>query len=109
MRKMGAVKPAIRYSESFKRSGGAGSGIGAAVSVLAQCSKVCILRIVKATLTELHRKTAKVLKPVLEGDSVIITHHGSEVAEIRPRRKANYKRMLQILRSMGPIELPPRK
>jgi prevent-host-death family protein len=63
----------------------------------------------KATLTDLHRKTSKVLKSVLEGGTVVLTHHGSEVAEIRPKRKANYKRMLEILRSMGPLELPPRK
>lgn len=63
----------------------------------------------KATLTDLHRKTAKVLKPVLEGGSVVITHHGSEVAEIRPKRRPDRKRVIQILRSMGPLELPPRK
>lgn len=70
---------------------------------------MCIFYIVKVTLTELHRKTSKVLKPVLEGGSVTLTHHGAEVAEIRPKRKANYKRMLEILRSMGPLKLPPRK
>jgi antitoxin (DNA-binding transcriptional repressor) of toxin-antitoxin stability system len=63
----------------------------------------------KATLTDLHRKTSKVLKPVLEGGTVVLTHHGSDVAEIRPKRKANWSRVVEILRSIGPLELPSRK
>ena len=41
-------------------------------------------RTVKATLTDLHRETKKVMRPVLGGKPVAITEHGAPVARITP-------------------------
>jgi antitoxin (DNA-binding transcriptional repressor) of toxin-antitoxin stability system len=37
-----------------------------------------------STLTELHRQTRKVLRPVLAGHSVQLTEHGQPVAKVQP-------------------------
>jgi antitoxin (DNA-binding transcriptional repressor) of toxin-antitoxin stability system len=73
--------------------------------------KVCILHSMKATLTELRRKTSKVVRPVIHaGRKVMLTEHGSVVAQILPPpKKADRKALVELLRSMGPIELPSRK
>jgi prevent-host-death family protein len=65
---------------------------------------------VEATLTELQRETAKVLGQVIHaGKSVTLTEHGQPVAKIVPR-KVNRKRVLELLRGLGPdLQLPPRK
>lgn len=40
-----------------------------------------------ATLTELHRRTKKVIRPVLRaGETVTVTRHGRPAAEIAPLR-----------------------
>jgi prevent-host-death family protein len=39
---------------------------------------------VKATLTELHRETKKVVRPVIQGQEVQLTEHGRPVARLKP-------------------------
>ncbi len=64
----------------------------------------------RATLTELNRHTAEVVRPVIHGGKkVVITHHGKECAEIRPMGKFDRKAALEALRAIGPVNLPPRK
>ena len=66
---------------------------------------------VKSTLDELHRDTAKLMKPVIHGKkALVITDHGEVYAKVVPLPgKPNRKRALAILRSMGALELPPRR
>ena len=66
---------------------------------------------VKVTLSELHRETAKVVHPVIHaGEEVTITDNGQPCAKIVPVKKpVDRKAALALLRTMGPIELPPRK
>ena len=64
-----------------------------------------------ATLTELRRHTSKVIRPAIHGGQrVTLTEHGQPCAEIIPTPgKVNRKALVELLRSMGPIELPARK
>jgi prevent-host-death family protein len=71
---------------------------------------VCILWIAKATLTELRCKTSKFVQPVIHGGKKLtLTAHGEEVAQIVPAPQIDRKAALKLLRSIGPVELPPRK
>ena len=67
--------------------------------------------LVKATLAELHRDTAKLLRPVIDRQkTLVITDGGKARAKIVPLpKKPDRKRALAILRSMPSLELPPRK
>ncbi|MEI6036170.1 MAG: hypothetical protein WCS65_18040 [Verrucomicrobiae bacterium] len=63
-----------------------------------------------ATLTELRRETSRVLRPVIHGaNTVTLTEHGQEVAEISPKTTPDRKRALELLVAIGPVALPPRK
>jgi antitoxin (DNA-binding transcriptional repressor) of toxin-antitoxin stability system len=66
---------------------------------------------VKATLAQLHRDTAKLVRPVINGrKTVLITDHGQARAKIVPlSKKPDRKKALALLRSMGGLELLPRK
>ena len=65
-----------------------------------------------ATLTDLHRKTAEVIRPVIRGNQEVVIHeHGKACAKIVPMG-FDRKKVFRILREMGelgPIELPSRK
>lgn len=64
----------------------------------------------KATLTELRRETSRVLRPVIHaGKTVTLTEHGEDVAEITPKHPADRLRALELLRAIGPLDLPARK
>lgn len=64
----------------------------------------------KVTLTELHRDTAKIVRPVIHGgQKLILTDRGEECAQIVPLPGRDRKKALELLRSLGPVELPPRK
>ena len=67
--------------------------------------------LVKATLAELHRDTAKLVRPVIDSQkTLVITDGGTARAKIVPLpKKPDRKRALAILRSMAGLELPPRK
>jgi antitoxin (DNA-binding transcriptional repressor) of toxin-antitoxin stability system len=69
------------------------------------------VELVKATLAELHRDTAKLVRPVIDGQkTLVITHGGKARAKIVPLpKKPDRKRALAILRSMAGLELPSRK
>ena len=58
--------------------------------------------LVKATLAELHRDTAKLVRPVIDGQkTLVITEGGEARAKIVPLpRKPDRKKALAILRSM---------
>ena len=70
---------------------------------------MCILCMVKATLTELRCKTSKFVQPDMHGAKLTLTAHGKEVAQIVPAPQIDRKAALELLRSIGPVELPPRK
>ena len=67
----------------------------------------------KATMTDLHRRTAKVMGSVIHAqETVEITDNGNVVAKIVPQKKGNPEKAYQILREMGkvgPIHIKPRK
>jgi prevent-host-death family protein len=65
---------------------------------------------VNATLTELRRQTAKVIRPVIHnGQKVTLTEHGQECAEIVPLPKIDRRAACQALLAIGPVEFLPRK
>jgi len=56
---------------------------------------------VKATLTELHRHTRRVIRPVIDGgQKVILTEHGQDIVELSKVLIPDRKRALEILRRM---------
>jgi prevent-host-death family protein len=62
----------------------------------------------EATLTELHRKTKDVLRPVSAGGkTVTVTEHGKAVARIVPAGKPRLLTM-DILRGLARIPAAPR-
>ena len=66
---------------------------------------------VKATLTELHRDTAKLVRPVIDSQkTLVITERGEARAKIVPLpKKPDRKKALAVLRSMAALELPSRE
>ena len=63
-----------------------------------------------ATLTDLRRKTTKVVRPVMSGGGkVTITEHGEPCLEIRPVQRVDRRAALAALRAIGPVEFKPRK
>jgi prevent-host-death family protein len=64
---------------------------------------------VEATLTELRRDTSRVMRAANKGGDVILTEHGSPAYKIKRLRKADRRALVELIRSMGPIDLPPRK
>lgn len=72
--------------------------------------KSVYFRNMEATLTELRRETSKVVQPVIHGgETVILTEHGQQVAEIVPRRKVDYAQACKDLMAIGPVDFLPRK
>ena len=67
----------------------------------------------KATMTDLHRRTAKVMGSVIHAqETVEITDNGNVVARILPGRKTDSKKALEALREigrLGGIQIQPRK
>jgi len=71
---------------------------------------MCIFKDMKATLSELHRKTAKVIGPVINGGkSVDITEHGKVCARIVPIPQPNRKAAWKALMDIGSVDIKPRK
>ena len=65
---------------------------------------------VKATLAQLRRDTAKVVRPVIHGgEKLTLTEHGLPCAEIVPLRKIDRRAACQDLMAIGPVEFLPRK
>jgi prevent-host-death family protein len=66
-------------------------------------------RSVKATLTQLRRDTAKVVRPVVHGgEKLMLTEHGQPCAEMIPLRKIDRRAACQDLIALGPVEFPTR-
>ena len=64
----------------------------------------------KATFTELHRDTAKVVRTAIrDGEKVILTEHGEPCAELVPVRKLDRQQALQALIAIGPVNFLPRR
>ena len=64
----------------------------------------------KATVSDLHRKTAKLVGQVIRsGQSVEITQHGLIKAKITPIPKPDRKAAWKALMEIGPVEILPRK
>ena len=67
----------------------------------------------KATLSELARRTSEVVRPVIHGGKTVeLTQHGKVCAKIVPIRemtKEERKAALEALMAIGPVDLPPRK
>jgi len=65
---------------------------------------------VKATLAQLRRDTAKVVRRVIHGgEKITLTEHGQPCAEIIPLRKIDRRAACQDLMAIGPVEFLPRK
>jgi prevent-host-death family protein len=66
--------------------------------------------LMKATLTELHRDTAKLVRPVIhDGRKLTLTDRGEPCAQIVPVSKVDRKAALTSLRSIGSVAMPKRK
>jgi prevent-host-death family protein len=64
----------------------------------------------KATLAQLRRDTAKVVRAVIhDGKKLTLTEHGQPCAEIIPLRKIDRRAACQALIAIGPVEFLPRK
>ncbi len=66
---------------------------------------------VKAAVAELHRETARLVKPVVNGHkTLVITEGGEDRAKLVPLPTgADRKRALAILRSLRGLKLLPRR
>jgi prevent-host-death family protein len=65
---------------------------------------------VKATLAQLRREKAKVVRSVIHGgEKLTLTEHGQPCAEIVPLRKIDRRAACQALMAIGPVEFLPRK
>jgi prevent-host-death family protein len=65
---------------------------------------------VKATLAQLRRDTAKVVRSVIRGgEKLTLTERGRPCAEIIPWRKIDRRAACQDLLAIGPVEFLPRK
>jgi prevent-host-death family protein len=65
---------------------------------------------VKATLAQLRRNTAKVIRPVNQGgEKLTLTENGQPCAEIIPLRKVDRRTACLDLMAIGPVEFLPRK
>jgi prevent-host-death family protein len=65
---------------------------------------------VKATLAQLRRNTAKVVRPAIHGgEKLTLTGHGQPCAEVIPLRKIDRRAACQDLMAIGPVEFLPRK
>jgi antitoxin (DNA-binding transcriptional repressor) of toxin-antitoxin stability system len=66
----------------------------------------------KVTMTDLHRRTAKVMGSVIHANETVeITDNGNVVAKIVPQKRCNPEKVYQLLREMGkvgPIHIKPR-
>ena len=72
--------------------------------------KVRIFLPVKATLTELHRKPGKLVRPVIHGQQKLtITEHGRPCIEIVPIPQIDRKAALAALRAIGDVPFRSRK
>ena len=64
----------------------------------------------KATLSELHRETKKVLRPVIDGGKTVeLTDHGEVRAKITPVPKLDRRKAWRDLVAIGPVKILPRK
>ena len=64
----------------------------------------------KATLAQLRRDTAKVVRSVIHGgEKLTLTEHGQPCAEIIPLRKIDRRAACQDLMAIGPVKFLPRK
>ena len=61
-----------------------------------------------ATKTELHRKTAEVLKPVEAGQTVVLTENGKPFAKIVPTRPIDWNKATDALKKIGAVPMPAR-
>jgi prevent-host-death family protein len=71
---------------------------------------VCIFEFMHATLTDLRRKTTKVVRPVMAGrGKVTITEHGQPCLEIVSVPRVDRKAALAALQAIGPVKFRARK
>jgi prevent-host-death family protein len=65
---------------------------------------------VKATLTQLRRDIAKIVRLVIHGGKKItLTEHGRTCAEVVPLRKIDRRAVCRDLIAMGSVKFLPRK
>lgn len=73
------------------------------------CEKCVFYRNVNATMTDLRRKTTKVVRPVISGrGKVTITEHGEPCLEIIAVPRVDRAAALAALRAIGPVAFGPR-
>jgi len=63
-----------------------------------------------ATLTELHRKPGKLVRPVIDGKrKLTTTEDGQPCVETVPVPTVDREKAISALRAIGPVPLPRRK
>jgi hypothetical protein len=74
------------------------------------CGNGVYFESVKATLTQLRRDTAKVVRPVIHGgENLALTGHGRHCPENVLLRKIDRRAACRDLIAIGPVEFLPRK
>ena len=77
---------------------------------LAKCCEIHTLRRMRASLSDLARHTAKIVRPVIDGGKkVTLTVHGEARAEIIPIPNVDRKAAWAALMEIGPVDIKPRK
>jgi prevent-host-death family protein len=77
----------------------------AAPKISCPSAKSVYFESVKATLAQVRRDTAKVVRSVIDGgEKLTLTEHGQPCAEIVPLRKIDRRAACQDLMAIGPVE-----
>jgi antitoxin (DNA-binding transcriptional repressor) of toxin-antitoxin stability system len=64
----------------------------------------------KASLSELHRETAKIIRPVIHGGKTLtLTDRGQDCAKVIPIPKIDRKAAWKAIKEIGPVNIKPRK
>lgn len=63
----------------------------------------------QATLTELRRKTGKIIRAAERGVEVVLTEHGEARLTLTAIKPVDRKAAAAALKAIGPVEFLPRK
>jgi prevent-host-death family protein len=64
---------------------------------------------IQATLTELRRKTGRILRAAEQGVAVVLTEHGEPRLTLTAIKPVDRKAAAVALKAIGPVEFLPRK
>ncbi|MGH7939452.1 MAG: type II toxin-antitoxin system Phd/YefM family antitoxin [Limisphaerales bacterium] len=63
----------------------------------------------EATLTEMRREPARLMRAADDGDEVLITEHGQPRYKLTRVRQPDRKKLIELWRGAGEIPIPPRQ